>query len=91
MKVGDQAARERLAQQSSNLRLRRQQRKARVALAPRTLQNIPERFNRDPINVLRMAQDLHQRFHVAPSPSQLGLECTVSQEAPKMKIADRHS
>src|ERR1700686_4178890 len=50
-----QEARDRDAQESSNLRLRRVQRSATMALAPRTVQNMPDCLSRDPITVLHPA------------------------------------
>jgi len=54
IKVKGQAARA-SSQKSSKRPFRRQQRKAAMALAPRTVQNIPERFRRDPITALQPA------------------------------------
>src|SRR5450432_3059331 len=50
----DQAARGN-SQYSSNLPLKRQQRRAMMALAPRTVQNMPDRFRRDPMTDLQPA------------------------------------
>src|ERR1035437_5338382 len=54
IKVKDQATRA-SSKKSSKRPLRRQQRKAMMALAPRTVQNIPERFRRDPMTDLQPA------------------------------------
>ena len=54
IEMKDQATRA-SSQKSSKRPLRRQQRKAMMELAPRTVQNIPERFSRAPMTALQPA------------------------------------
>ncbi len=52
---GDHAALKRFCQYCSNRPLRRFARRARMALAPRRVQNVPDCLSRDPMMVLRAA------------------------------------